>query len=145
MHSGFSSAKSNRGGCAGHILGFSEVTSRVILALEKQQSVGAQRCEWRSTRYSEELERETTDRLQIAHSLNHGPGYYEIRHTLAHIIVNNLRASRTNCGCCPIESTGRNPINGNAISESDTIQGCSHRGLPRPQHLLSQACLNGHR
>ena len=33
----------------------------------------------------------------------------------------------------------------NAISESDKIQGCSHQGLPRPQHLRSQACLNDHR
>jgi hypothetical protein len=32
-----------------------------------------------------------------------------------------------------------------AISEPDTIQGCSHQGLPRLQHLRSQACLNDHR
>ena len=38
-----------------------------------------------------------------------------------------------------------NPIVGRAISESDAIHECSHQGLPRLQHLQSQACLNGRR
>lgn len=38
-----------------------------------------------------------------------------------------------------------NPITESAISESGTIQECSHQGLPRLQHLQLQACLNGRR